>query len=306
MKKYICNLLLCVLLLHCIACEKTEEISGQVPETPSGKLMLKEAIEDLRNSESFAIWLCAHRGNTLQGIESNVPENSLAAIQQAIDLDIDMVELDVRMTSDGVLVLMHDASIDRTTNGSGSVSSLTYEELQQYRLLSGDGLSDETIPTLEEALRMGNGKIYFNLDIANKNIPVRKIAGLLTTLGMSGQVLLYVSDDRNFATDLKAENADLLLHPMVENTSDIEFYTSRWPDVCVMQLSTEDAMEGTLSREIQNAGCVAFSNVVGRYDEYALQGNFSGLVNMINKRIHLVQTDYWEIADEYLVSKGYR
>ena len=124
---------------------------------------------------------------------------------------------------------------------------------------------------------------------------------------MSDQVMLYISTDRNYATDLIQANADLLLHPMIESSADIEFYSSRFPEKCiVMQLSTEDAMEGVLSKEISNAGFPVFSNIVGRYDEYTLQGNFSGLVSMINKRNHIVQTDYFEIADEYLKSKGYR
>lgn len=289
------------------SCEDTEGTSGIPPEVPSEKLSLKDAIHELLNAPSFNIWLCAHRGNTKIGIEENIPENSLSAIRRSIHTGVDMIELDVRMTSDGILVLMHDESIDRTTDGSGNVSTMTYEALKCYHLKSGNVSSNETVPTLEEALAEAKGNIFLNLDIANKDIPAHKVAALLDDAEMSDQVMLYISTDRNYATDLIQANADLLLHPMIESSADIEFYSSRFPEKCiVMQLSTEDAMEGVLSKEISNAGFPVFSNIVGRYDEYTLQGNFSGLVSMINKRNHIVQTDYFEIADEYLKSKGYR
>lgn len=298
-------LFMCLLL---VACEKSEngtsddETSGE----PSPMVSLKDALKELQDNATFKIWLCSHRGNTANGIADFVPENSLEAIRQAVSAKADMIEIDVRMTSDGVLVLMHDKDIERTTTGSGAVSALTYEELKKIRLKSGSHVSDETLPTLQEALLAGKGQIYFNLDIANKDIPAHKIVALLEETGMTGQVLLYTSTDRNYAVDLKKENAGLLLHPMVKNMEDIAFYTSRMADVYVMQVSISDAVEGILPKAIREKGLLAFSNVVGRNDENMLKGNYSGIVSMINKRIALIQTDYVEKTNEYLVSKGYR
>lgn len=74
----------------------------------------------------------------------------------------------------------------------------------------------------------------------------------------------------------------------------------------MMQLSTSDAMGGTMVNEIKDKGWLLFSNIVGAYDTNMLSENYSGLVGMINKRINIVQTDYAEVAAKYLKSKGYR
>ena len=73
-----------------------------------------------------------------------------------------------------------------------------------------------------------------------------------------------------------------------------------------VQLSTSDAMGGTMVNEIKDKGWLLFSNIVGANDTNMLSENYSGLVGMINKRINIVQTDYAEVAAKYLKSKGYR
>ena len=117
---------------------------------------------------------CAHRAITYIG--NPIPENSLAAIQDSIDHKVDIVELDIMRTKDGVYVLCHDSSIKRTTTYSGSlnVSDMTYAEICKYPLLqytggSRDVYRDENgntlvMPTFEDALKLCKGKIMINLD----------------------------------------------------------------------------------------------------------------------------------------------
>ena len=117
---------------------------------------------------------CAHRAITYIG--NPIPENSLAAIQDAIDHKVDIVELDIMRTKDGIYVLCHDSSIKRTTTYTGSlnVSDMTYAEICQYPLLqytggSRDVYRDENgntlvMPTFEQALELCRGKIMINLD----------------------------------------------------------------------------------------------------------------------------------------------
>jgi len=117
---------------------------------------------------------CAHRAITYIG--NPIPENSLAAIQDSIDHKVDIVELDIMRTKDGVYVLCHDNTINRTTtyNGSLKVSEMTYEEICKYPLLqytggSRDVYKDEhgntlVMPTFAQALDLCRGKIMINLD----------------------------------------------------------------------------------------------------------------------------------------------
>ena len=76
------------------------------------------------------VTVVAHRGDW-----RNHPENSIPAFQSCIDMGIDMIEIDVRRTKDGQLILMHDPTVDRCTNGKGKVADLTYDEIQKLRLL---------------------------------------------------------------------------------------------------------------------------------------------------------------------------
>lgn len=88
------------------------------------------------------------------------PENTLRAIRRAIALGADQVEIDVQLTRDGHLVLMHDATVDRTTNGTGKVADLTIAEIRQ--LDAGHG---EQVPTLEEVLALADGKITPQIEL---------------------------------------------------------------------------------------------------------------------------------------------
>jgi glycerophosphoryl diester phosphodiesterase len=98
-----------------------------------------------------------------RGAAGHAPENTLAAIQKGIALGVNFVEIDVRRTADGVLVVLHDATVNRTTNGKGRVDRLSLQEVKQ--LNAGDG---EHIPTLEEVLKVATGKTGLMLELKTR------------------------------------------------------------------------------------------------------------------------------------------
>ena len=99
----------------------------------------------------------AHRG-----ANADAPENTMAAFQLALDLGADGIELDVMLSKDHEIVVIHDDTVDRTTNGTGQVSDLTLAELK--KLDAGDG---EQIPTLEEVFTQFGGKFQINIEMKN-------------------------------------------------------------------------------------------------------------------------------------------
>ena len=106
--------------------------------------------------------LCAHRGAM-----ATHPENTLASFREAIRLGAHMIEFDLRLTSDKAMVLMHDASVDRTTNGTGNVADLTLAEL---KALDAGGwmapaFAGEQVPTFEEALAVMPRNIWLNVEL---------------------------------------------------------------------------------------------------------------------------------------------
>lgn len=97
----------------------------------------------------------AHRGAS--GYE---PENSLIAFQKAIDLKADGIELDVHLSSDGKLVVIHDETIDRTTNGNGEVNTMSLKELKSFKINNS-----QEIPTLIEVFDLVNKHCFINIEL---------------------------------------------------------------------------------------------------------------------------------------------
>ena len=103
--------------------------------------------------------VAGHRGDSY-----NCYENTMKAFQTAIESGADMIETDVHLTKDGVLVLMHDDTVDRTSNGKGLISDKTYDELLQLNV--GGRTEPATVPTLEELLQLlSEHNILLNLEI---------------------------------------------------------------------------------------------------------------------------------------------
>lgn len=136
----------------------------------------------------------AHRGGGV-----NVPENSLAAVEAGISSRADVVEIDVRMSSDGELVVCHDATVDRTTNGVGRVADMTFEELRRLRLKATDGtLTDECIPTLGDVLALVNGRCRLLIEVKRGISPESVAKALINEIaayGASGWVSVQSFDD---------------------------------------------------------------------------------------------------------------
>jgi glycerophosphoryl diester phosphodiesterase len=118
-----------------------------------------------------------------RGAAGHAPENTLAAFRTGISLGADFVEMDVQRTRDGHLVVMHDARVNRTTNGRGAVSAMTWEELQA--LDAGGG---ERIPSVEAALAAADGQAGVMLEVKMPGI-AGELYRAVQAAGFSGPVV---------------------------------------------------------------------------------------------------------------------
>ena len=121
----------------------------------------------------------AHRGYSARH-----PENSLAAFGAARDAGADGIECDLRLSADGVVVVIHDPLVDATTNGTGAVDEMTWSELGRLRLRGVDGgLSDQRIPRLEELRAIVPDDMLLNLELKptakSGAALVRAVAGIV-------------------------------------------------------------------------------------------------------------------------------
>ncbi|WP_299621444.1 glycerophosphodiester phosphodiesterase family protein [uncultured Tenacibaculum sp.] len=137
-------------------------------------------------SQDFLI--SAHRGNS-----SEAPENTLIANELAIDAKADFIECDVRRTRDGVLVLMHDSTLDRTTNTRGRLRNFNYNQLANvsagYSRRFGNQFSNERIPTLREALVQAKGRAKVEIEIKESGL-ADAVMALVKELNMENDVII--------------------------------------------------------------------------------------------------------------------
>jgi glycerophosphoryl diester phosphodiesterase len=134
--------------------------------------------------------IIAHRGAC-----SYSPENTMAAFGLALEQNADGIELDAKLSKDGQVVVIHDQTVDRTTNGFGNVRDLTFSELQ--KLDAGFRFSSEfrgeKIPSLEDVLRGFGTRFLINVELTSYTTPgdllPEKVAGLIEKIGVKENII---------------------------------------------------------------------------------------------------------------------
>jgi glycerophosphoryl diester phosphodiesterase len=129
----------------------------------------------------------SHRGEHLHH-----PENTMPAYRAAADAGADFIETDVRTTADGKLVIMHDASVDRCTDGHGDVASMTFDEIRKLDAgakFAGGAFKGTPVPTFDEVLAFARGRIGVYIDA--KRISAADLVAAVRKYGMEDRVVVY-------------------------------------------------------------------------------------------------------------------
>ena len=128
----------------------------------------------------------AHRGDS-----GRAPENSRPAIESAIDIGVDMVEVDVRLTKDSVPILIHSGRLEDTTTGRGPVTDHTWEEIRRLDagVWKGPEFADERVLSLEEVLDLTRGRVPLNLDFQTYDVVAPGVA-VMRDAGMTGDLVI--------------------------------------------------------------------------------------------------------------------
>lgn len=315
-------LLACFVLLFAIcSCSKAqpfEQVKKKYPD-PS-RTSLIELWSDIQadweeNLQVKRIYIVAHRANTYRSARAGIPDNSLPNIEAAIEAGADMVELDVRTTKDGELVLMHNASIDETTEGVGKVGDLTLDQIKSYRMKKGKTVyKDEKgqychVPTLKEALLATKDRIYVNLDLAGKNNNNAKILSVIQECGVQDQVMLYFGSSSSDYDECQSINPLVAIHPYISEPSDIQKYQN-YVGAGLYQYSNKAYLtggySGTFGTQCHALGALSYSNLLNEYDSQIINGDYSSLDKFISCGSDFIQTDVCELVDEYLVKQNLR
>lgn len=137
--------------------------------------------------------LVAHRGGAGDGLE-----NSLSCIEKSIRAGVDAVEVDVRLTADGHIVVLHDATVNAATNGSGKVSELTLRQVQALRMVGADGVAvNDSIPTLKQVLSFVGGRCSVLIDVKEGGREIEeKLIEDISVCGAAGWVAVQSFSDK--------------------------------------------------------------------------------------------------------------
>ncbi|MFA4975952.1 glycerophosphodiester phosphodiesterase family protein [Sphingobacterium paramultivorum] len=251
----------------------------------------------IKKLDQKSLHVAAHRGAHLEQ-----PENSIAAIEEAIRQGASVVEVDVRATKDGVLVLMHDKTVNRTTTGQGEVAKQTYAELQllHLRKKANGEASDHVIPTLSEALRVAKGKILVDLDFKEERKEfIKKTYALVEQEGMEDQVLFFLYDYKDMPKIYKL-NPTITLFPRARSMKDLTA-------ILKMKLTSivhldESFTDTEKLNALRQQGIYFWMNSLGEYDEKAKQEGREAYRSFLEKYpfVRLIQTDHPSLWREVL------
>lgn len=239
------------------------------------------------------VQICAHRG-----FWKDAPENSMKAVTLAIEKKIDMIELDVRVSKDGELLLMHDATIDRTTNGSGKVPQQNYKDLRTYYLYHNSELTEERIPLLKDILSTARGKIYIDIDV--KISDYKSIYDLVKQYGMLSQVMFTVY---NVADARKMINLDknAMILPVIYTMEDLENYMAVYKPLPVAQFNSKAFVDDILAKANEN-NVALFKNIYINTTLTPTSDNYKQVKEFLERKGDIIQTDFPVELIEYLQS----
>lgn len=183
---------------------------------------------DIKNSDSLKSFfrytkdriplVCGHRG----GATTGYPEHTIATFEYTLKHTPAFFEVDPRLTKDSVVVLMHDARLERTTNGSGKLSDYTWAEIKKLKLKDPDGNStDFGVHTLDEVIKWSKGKTVLILD--KKDVPLEMILNIINENEAESHVLVssYKPEEAKFYHE---RNKNIMFEAFIKNDAQMQAY----------------------------------------------------------------------------------
>lgn len=272
-------------------------------------------IAKINNPYLDEVLVVAHRGDW-----RNYPENSIAAIESCIKMGgVDIVEIDIKRTKDGHLILMHDQTLNRTTTGKGNVEDWTLDSIRTLKLRNGCGIrTKHLIPTLEEALLFSKGKIMINLDGADKFFD--EVYALLKKTGTMNQIIMKGGKPAEEVARTYGEFLDDVIYmPIVhlDNKNAIEqintFYITLKPKMFELIFSKDTSPVPVEVKSLLVGKSLIWYNTLwdtmvgGHDDDMALEDPdkaYGFLIETLGVRV--IQTDRPQLLIDYLKSKNWK
>lgn len=266
----------------------------------------------LLSRDENTVMVASHRGDW-----RNFPENSLEAIESAIKMGVDIVEIDLQRTKDGELILMHDATLDRTSTGTGMIADTTFAYIKTLKLRNGCNIrTKHNVPTLREALKLAKGRVMLNLDKADRYF--EQVYELMKETGTTKQIVMKGNKNADEVKTHYGEYLkDVIYMPIVnldngDAENQIEQFIHDMHPVAFELLYLED--KNTLPLRLKNSlkgrtliwYNTLWDTMAGGHDDDAsldnIDNGYGYLIDRLGARI--IQTDRPQFLLNYLRSRG--
>ncbi len=289
-KNYLWISTLFVGLISCSSPESKQQVTLDPSETSSHQIQ----VNSLSETKDFYSWtndripmVSAHRGGPYPGF----PENAIETFANVLKYTPAIIELDVAMTKDSVLVLMHDDDLERTTTGTGKVNEVTFQYIQSLFLEDNEGnLTDFRVPTLEEALTWSKGKALLTVDI-KRSVPYEKVIEEVRNTESEAHAAL-ISYSFEAAKKLHIMAPELMLSVTIRNEEEIgrlEETGIPWNRVIAFTGVAERSFE--FNRALHEKGVFTILGTLGNLDKSAEARGDEMYVSFVQNGADILATD---------------
>ena len=295
-------------LLILFACICALTACTEQKQTPTRAERIRE---QLLTCDESSVIVVAHRADW-----RNFPENSLEAIQSAIEMGVDMLEIDVQRTKDGVLILMHDHNLDRTTTGSGNIADTNWEDIAKLNLKDHQGnVTTYKVPKLEDALLACKDRIMINLDKADRYFD--EVFAMLERTGTTNLIIMKGGQPANEVKEKFGKYLEKVIYMPVVNIDKPEseqaiydFLNDLKPlafELCWN--NPESQVPAKMEKALKGRSLIWYNTLwdwlcAGHNDDKAVDnpdGTWGYMIDTLGARI--LQTDRPQLMIEYLRSR---
>lgn len=250
-----------------------------------------KSVDDLQQfltyEENSYPLISAHRGGPSEGF----PENAIATFAQVAKSMPAIIECDISMTKDSVLVLMHDDTLNRTTNGKGKLANYTFEQLQSLRLKDTNGkITKYNIPTLQQTLKWGIGKVIFTLDV-KRSVPYKKVIDIIRATRSESNTII-ITYNANQAAAVNRIAPDLIISASIKNNDDLSRLNNLGiPDNRLIAFVGTSEPNSDLYTLLRKHGIKSILGTIGNLDRSAKKNGYQIYTEMIVRGADVISTD---------------
>ncbi len=294
MKKRLVLLILSTLFIFSCRQSRVQEASKEdsASQPPTESVFQFSSVEDLEAYFTYSpertFSISAHRG----GHFDDFPENSLEGFQHMLKENSVMIEMDVQTSKDGVLHLMHDNSVDRTTNGSGKGPDLMWEEMADLKLKNDDGsLTEYQIPLFQDVLTWAKGKTILFVDI-KRAVPYERVLSEIEEVGAEAYCVI-ITYSIGAAKKIHRLNPDVLISISARNQEEwAKCKESGIPLEKMVAFTGTRRSDESLYEDIHANGVCAIMGTMGNIDKQAKAKGGTVYADLRAKGIDIFATDY--------------